>query len=151
MKKLTLDEIKAGVLVKGLEKVTVQLKVEGEDAEFDTFVKPFSYATAVAQLKAYGEDKEALAGVLASCLCDETGGLIFTEDDVRKHFSQSLVDAIWEKVYDVNFLGKTSKSQQKTNSSVKSQSQQEVPSQKSASSTSKKSKHGQPTETSEAV
>ena len=148
MKKLTLADIKSGVLVKGLQKVTVQIKVDGEDAEFDTYIKPFSYATAVAQMKAYGEDKEALAGVLASCLADEKGELIFTEEDVRTHFSQGLVDAIWEKIYDINFLGKNGKSQEKTNSSVKSPLPQEAPSAKSDNSTSKKSKHGQPTETS---
>ena len=127
MKKLTLADIKSGVLVKGLQKVTVQIKVDGEDAEFDTYIKPFSYATAVAQMKAYGEDKEALAGVLASCLADEKGELIFTEEDVRTHFSQGLVDAIWEKIYDINFLGKNGKSQEKTSSSVKSPSPQEAP------------------------
>ena len=149
MKKLTLADIKSGVLVKGLQKVTVQIKVDGEEAEFDTYIKPFSYATAVAQMKAYGEDKEALAGVLASCLADEKGELIFTEEDVRTHFSQGLVDAIWEKIYDINFLGKNGKSQEKTNSSVKSPSPQEAPSTKSDNSTSKKSKRGQPTETNE--
>ena len=138
MKKLTLADIKSGVLVKGLQKVTVQIKVDGEDAEFDTYIKPFSYATAVAQMKAYGEDKEALAGVLASCLADEKGELIFTEEDVRTHFSQGLVDAIWEKIYDINFLGKNGKSQEKTSSSVKSPSPQDEQSKKRSNSQSKK-------------
>lgn len=134
MKKLSLSEIKAGTLVKKVEKVTITIKANGEDAEFDTYIKPFSYATAVAQMKAYGEDKEALAGVLASCICNEAGELAFTEQEVRENFSQALVDAIWEKVYEINVLGKPLKSQQKKSSSVKSQSPQDEQLPKSNSS-----------------
>ena len=94
MKKLTLKDIKSGALMGKPEHVTVQIKVSGEDAEFDTHILPFSYSTAVAQMKAYGENKEALAGVLASVICDEKGQLAFTEDEIRTHFNQALVDAI---------------------------------------------------------
>lgn len=147
MKKLSLSDIKSGSLIKNIEKATVTIKVNGEDAEFDTHIKPFSYATAVAQMKAYGEDKEALAGVLSSCLCDEKGVLLFSEAEVRENFSQALVDALWEKIYEVNILGKNQKSTQIPNSSVKSQSPQEEPLPKSKNSTARKSERGQPTET----
>lgn len=147
MKKLSLSDIKSGSLIKNIEKVTVTIKVDGEDAEFDTNIKPFSYATAVAQMKAYGEDKEALAGVLSSCLCDEQGVLLFTELEVRENFSQALVDALWEKIYEVNILGKNQKLTQTQNSSVKLESPQEEVLPKSKNSTSQKSKRGQPTET----
>ena len=130
MKKITLDDIKTGKVLGSIEKVTINVPIGDEEYEFDTHIKPFSYNTAVAQLKAYSEDKESLAGVIASCLCDEKGVLLFTEDDVRDKFSQALVDATWEKIYEVNSLGKSKKLTQKTKSSVKSPSPQGEPSPK---------------------
>lgn len=130
MKKITLEDIKTGKVLGSIEKVTINVPIGDEEYEFDTHIKPFSYNTAVAQLKAYSEDKESLAGVIASCLCDEKGVLLFTEDDVRDKFSQALVDATWEKIYEVNSLGKSKKLTQKTKSSVKSPSPQAEPSQK---------------------
>lgn len=120
MKKITLNDIKSGNVLGNIEKVSIMVKVNDEECEFDTHIKPFSYSTAIAQLKAYTEDKEALAGVIASCLCDENGVLLFTEEDVRDKFSQALVDATWGKIYEVNSLGKSKKSTTKTKSSVKS-------------------------------
>lgn len=130
MKKITLDDIKTGKVLGSIEKVTINVPIGDEEYEFDTHIKPFSYNTAVAQLKAYSEDKESLAGVIASCLCDEKGVLLFTEDDVRDKFSQALVDATWEKIYEVNSLGKSKKLTQKTKSSVKSPLPQVEPSPK---------------------
>lgn len=146
MKKLSLSEIKSGVLIGKPEKVTVQIKMNGEDAEFETFVKPFNYDSAVANMKAYGENKEALAGIIASCLCDEAGELVLTEEEIRKHFNQALVDAIWVKIIEVNVLGKTSSSIQTTNSLSKSESQPAEPQAKPAKrSPSKKPNNTQPT------
>ena len=51
MKKLSLKDIKSGTLMGKPEPVTVQIKVNGEAMEFDTHVLPFSYSTAVAQMK----------------------------------------------------------------------------------------------------
>ena len=130
MGKLTLDTIKSGKLVSEIEKVTVKVNVKGDELEFDTYIKPFSYSTAVAQMKAYGEDKESLAGIISTCICDEKGNLAFTESEVRNNFSQGLVDAVWDKIYEVNIVGKTTKSTSRKNSSVKSQSPQEEVSQK---------------------
>ena len=130
MGKLTVDTIKSGKLVSEIEKVTVKVNVKGDELEFDTYIKPFSYSTAVAQLKAYGEDKESLAGIISTCICDEKGDLAFTESEVRDNFSQALVDAVWDKIYEVNIVGKTTKSPPKKNSSAKSQSQQGEASQK---------------------
>lgn len=138
MKKLKIDQIKSGILIGKPVFATVQIKYEGEDAEFETYIKPFSYETAVANLRAIGEKKEALAGILSSCICDEKGEATFTEDEIRKHFNQSLVDAIWAKVVEINVLGKTSNSAQTTNSSVKSPSPQDEQSKKRSNSQSKK-------------
>lgn len=141
MKKLSLKEIKSGLLMGKPEEITVQIKVSGEDCEFNTFILPFSYDTAVAQLKAFGEKKEALAGILASVICDKTGKLEFTEDDIRTKFNQALVDAIWSKIVEINVLGKTQTLAQTTSLLSKSESQQVEATQKLKRSRSRKSKN----------
>lgn len=145
MKKIDITEINAGVLIAKPQAVTVQIKYNGEDAEFDTFIKPYSYDTAVAKLRAFGENKEALAGILAASICDAEGNLQFTEAQVRRNFSQDLTDALWFKIVEVNSLGKTQSSNPKRNSSVKSRSQRVKASKKSKTSHTQKLKSGQPT------
>ena len=145
MKKIDITEIKSGSLLGQPEKVVVQIKLGSEAAEFDTYVKPFSYDTAVAHLRAYGEKKESLAGILASCICDESGKLEFSEEDIRTKFPQALVEAIWNKVIEVNVMGKTQSSNQKPSSSVKSQSRRAKASKKSKNSHTQKSRSGQHT------
>gem|GEM_PF-1203236 len=144
MKKLSLRDIKSGALIGKPEKVTVQIRLNEEDTEFETFIKPFNYDSAVANMRAYGENKEALAGIIASCLCDEDGKLVLTEDEVRSKFNQALVDAVWTKIVEINVLGKTLNSNQTTNSLSKSESQQEEQPAKSVKPLhSKKSKNTQ--------
>ena len=145
MKKLSLKDIKSGALMGKPEPVAVQIKVNGEVMEFDTHVLPFSYSTAVAQMKAYGENKEALAGVLASVICDDKGNLIFTEDEIRTLFNQALVDAMWTKIVDINVLGKQLNSVETTKSSSKSASRSENPTVKSQTSRTEKSESTLPT------
>lgn len=145
MKKLSIDQIKKGDLLGKPEKITVSIMFNGEPAEFDTHILPFSYKTAIAQMQAYGEKKEALAGMLASVICDEDGNPVFTEEDVREKFNQALVDAIWNKVVDINMLGKKSNSVPKTSSSSKSVSPSGRQSAKSKRSRTRKLSNTQPT------
>ena len=145
MKKIDIAEINAGVLIAKPQAVTVQIKYNGEDTEFDTFIKPYSYDTAVAKLRAFGENKEALAGILAASICDAEGNLLFTEEQVRKKFNQDLVDAIWFEIVRVNSLGKTQNSNPKQNSSVKSRSRRVKASKKSKTLHTQKLKSGPPT------
>lgn len=152
MKKLSLSEIKSGALLGKPQPITVQIKVDGEDFEFDTHIKPFSYATVVARWKAVGENKEALAGTIASCVCDEAGELQFTEDQVREKFSEQLIEAVWQKIYDVNNIGGKSATtnSEKTNSLLNSPSTEsaETPLKSSKkTSVSKKSATGENTAT----
>lgn len=144
MKKIDITEINAGVLIAKPQAVTVQIKYKGEYAEFDTFIKPYSYDTAVAKLRAFGENKEALAGILAASICDAEGNLQFTEAQVRQNFSQDLTDALWFKIVEVNSLGKTQSSNPKRNSSVKSRSRLVKASKKSKTLHTQKLKSGQP-------
>ena len=127
------------------EKITVEIKLNGEDFEFDTYILPFSYETAVAEMKAYGEKKEALAGILASVVCDDKGKLAFTEEEIRTKFNQALVNAIWAKIVEVNMLGKKPSLVLTKNLSSKSESPLEKPTAKSKSSKYQKLKDTQPT------
>ena len=106
MKKLTLAEIKGGVLVDAPEKIEVEITVKGEPHSFETYIKIMDYSTAVAQMKAGIEEKEALASILADCIVDESGKPEFTEAEIRATFSKPLIDAIWAKIIEKNYLGK---------------------------------------------
>ena len=106
MNKLSIAEIKSGVLVDAPEKIEVEIMVKGEPCSFETHIKIMDYSTAVAQMKAGLEKKEALASILADCIVDESGEKQFTEDEVRQRFNKPLIDAIWEKIIEKNFLGK---------------------------------------------
>lgn len=145
MKKLSIDQIKSGALVGKPEPITVKVKVHGEEHEFDTYITPFGYEAAVAQMRAFGEKKEALAGILASVICDENGALVFTEDDIRSKFNQPFVETIWNRVVEVNMLGKKSTSTPKTSSSSKLESRQDGRTQKRNRSNTAKSKDTKPT------
>lgn len=136
MKKILLSEIKSGSLIGKLEKVSVSILMNGEACEFDTNIKPFSYSTAIENMKAFEQEKEALAGIIASSLYDDEGEKIFTADEVRNSFSQALTNAVWMKILEVNGLGKKAKeenSNQIQNSSAKSESLQDEVLQKSES------------------
>lgn len=106
MNKLSIADIKGGVLVDAPEKIEVEIMVKGEPCSFETHIKIMDYSTAVAQMKAGLEKKEALASILADCIVDESGEKQFTEDEVRQRFNKPLIDAIWEKIIEKNFLGK---------------------------------------------
>ncbi|MEB5475536.1 phage tail assembly chaperone family protein, TAC [Acinetobacter pollinis] len=130
MKKLSLGMIKSGLLVAKPTAVSIKVENKGEKFEFETFIKPFSYETAVARMTAFQESKAALAGIIAASLYDERTdeeGQIsyqpsFTTEEVRETFNQSMTEAIWEKIAEVNGLGKKKEdSTQTQNSSVKSE------------------------------
>lgn len=114
MKKISIDEIKQGNgLVGAPVPVTIQFVLDGEDVELDTYIRKFSYASAVAKFRSFQagqsddagappQDQTALAGIIASCVTDKKGKLIFSENDVREKFSQGLVEALWSKIYELN-------------------------------------------------
>lgn len=145
MKTLSIEQIKSGALVGKPEPITVEVKVHGEMHAFKAYIMPFGYEAAVAQLRAFGQKKEALAGILASVICDEEGVLVFTEEDIRSKFNQPFTEILWDKVVETNMLGKKSISTQKTNSSSKSASQQGGRTRKSNRSNTVKSKNTKPT------
>ena len=110
-KKLSLADIKAGILIDTPEKITVEIMVSGELCEFETHIKIMDYSTAIAQMQANQENKEALASILADCIVDEKGEPEFTEAEIRQHFSKPLIDAVWAEILKKNFLGKVTAKQ----------------------------------------
>ena len=151
-KKISIAEIQSGVLIGTPVAISVPITLGDDECEFDTHVKPFSYATVVAPWNAVGQIKEALAGTIASCICDEKGKLSFTENEVRENFSEELIEALWAKIIEVNNIGGKLKkmSSEKTNSSQNSPSTEsvETPLKKSKKiSRSKKSNIGENTST----
>ena len=110
-KKLSLADIKAGILIDTPEKITVEIMVSGELCEFETHIKIMDYSTAIAQMQANQEKKEALASILADCIVNEDGEPEFTEAEIRQHFSKPLIDAVWAEILKKNFLGKATAKQ----------------------------------------
>ena len=110
-KKLSLADIKAGILIDTPEKITVEIMVSGELCEFETHIKIMDYSTAIAQMQANQEKKEALASILADCIVNEEGEPEFTEAEIRQHFSKPLIDAVWAEILKKNFLGKVTAKQ----------------------------------------
>lgn len=110
-KKLSLADIKAGILIDTPEKITVEIMVSGEPCEFETHIKIMDYSTAIAQMQANQEKKEALASILADCIVNEDGEPEFTEAEIRQHFSKPLIDAVWSEILKKNFLGKATAKQ----------------------------------------
>lgn len=110
-RKLSLADIKAGILIDTPEKITVEIMVSGEPCEFETHIKIMDYSTAIAQMQANQEKKEALASILADCIVNEDGEPEFTEAEIRQHFSKPLIDAVWAEILKKNFLGKATAKQ----------------------------------------
>ncbi len=110
-KKLSLADIKSGILIDAPEKITVEIMVSGEPCEFETHIKIMDYSTAIAQMQANQEKKEALASILADCIVNEEGEPEFTEAEIRQHFSKPLIDAVWAEILKKNFLGKATAKQ----------------------------------------
>ena len=135
-KKISIAEIQSGALIGTPVAISVPITLGDDECEFDTHVKPFSYATVVARWNAVGQNKEALAGTIASCICDEKGKLSFTENEVRENFSEELIEALWAKIIEVNNIG----GKLKKMSSEKTNSSQNSPSTESVETLSKKSK-----------
>ncbi|MFX9004046.1 phage tail assembly chaperone family protein, TAC, partial [Acinetobacter baumannii] len=71
-----------------------------------TYIKIMDYDTAKAQMEANTEGREGLASILADCIVTEDGQRIFTEEQVRQKFNKHLIDALWAKILEKNFLGK---------------------------------------------
>ena len=105
MNKLSIEDILSGALVGKPELIEVDIVVSGEPRTFE--------------MNANTEGREGLASILADCIVTETGERVFTEEQVRLKFNKHLIDAIWQKILEKNFLGKSS-TQKKSSTNLSS-------------------------------
>ena len=78
------------------------------------FIRPLSYRSTVADLKALNENKDQLAVRIAASVCDAEGNAIFTADDItgdadpeRGALDGNLTMALLAAIGEVNNMGKT--------------------------------------------
>lgn len=77
------------------------------------FIRPLSYRSTVADLKALNENKDQLAVRIAASVCDAEGNAIFTADDItgdadpeRGALDGNLTMALLAAIGEVNNMGK---------------------------------------------
>ena len=113
---LTLDNLKAAGAFTGAP-VQREISWKQGDTELNAtvFVRPLSYRSAVADIKAVNGNTEAVAGRIAACICDEKGGPVFTVADItgeadpeRGPLDANLTMALLVVIAEVNSLGKPS-------------------------------------------
>lgn len=154
--KLTLESLKNVGAFTG-RPVEKEISWKQGDNEFKAtvFIRPLGYHTATSDVLAHVGKVDGVAGRIAASVCDESGHPVFTPQDItgeadpeRGALDGALTIALLVAIQEVNDLGKTTSSAQKTNSGVSSSSTESVeePSPKRArNSASKSSKSGQGT------
>lgn len=102
----------------------ITFRVGGEEVTGTVWVRRLSYQTAVSDLKALSSGEEVGAARIASSICDEQGNALYTVSDVtgvrddgtpvldaegkpRGGFVDSLLNALWQAIAEVNGLGKS--------------------------------------------
>lgn len=126
---LSVEGLKAaGGFIGGPVKRTVRFTTkDGEEVEFDTWVRPMSYHTAVKDIQAHHKGGDLISHRIAGCICHEDGSPVFTVSDItgldengmpimikqgnkqveRGALSKDLADALMILVSEVSSLGKT--------------------------------------------
>lgn len=114
---------------------------DGETYTATVYVRPMSYHTAVAEISATRNGKDALAARIAECICDEKGTPIFTAADItgeadpdnRGPLCSALIYALLGAIGSVSSMGKKKRRSATTKSSgtnSSSTASAEEPSQK---------------------
>lgn len=128
--KLTLDELKkAGAFTRRPVEKEITWRQGDQKFTATVFIRPMGYHTATSDVLAYGGKVDGVAGRIAASVCDENGKPVFTPADItgeadpeRGALDGALTVALLVAIQDVNDLGKTTSSAQKTNSGVSSSS-----------------------------
>lgn len=103
MKKLSLDEIKAGLLVADPVPETIEIMYKGEKCAIDIYIRPYNYDTAIEKFRsAINKKTDNVAAIIASSITDKKGKPQFTQDQVRKYFNEALTGAVWDKIHELN-------------------------------------------------
>lgn len=89
--------------------------VRGDDEFTATvFVRPLSYRSAVSDIAAHANNGDAVAGRIASCICDKDGAPVFSAADItgeadpeRGPLDHSLTMALLSVIGEVSGMGKS--------------------------------------------
>ncbi|HHT0069957.1 phage tail assembly chaperone family protein, TAC [Raoultella ornithinolytica] len=124
---LTLDTLKEAGAFTGrpVEKEINWKGRDGKEHKATVYVRPMGYHTTKASLLAYKGKSDPVAGRIAAHICNENGEPIFTEEDILGTASEErgaldgpIVIALLAVIQEVNELGKTTNSQERTSSGV---------------------------------
>ena len=113
--KLGIDTLeKAGAFAGAPVEREISWEQDGEEMTATTFVRKLSYQSAVADIKASKDNRDVVAGRIASCICDKKGKPVFTADDItgesdpeRGPLNHNLTVALLVAISEVNGLGKS--------------------------------------------
>lgn len=97
-----------------LAKESVTFNNGQEDVTVEVYIRPLSYKTALSEIVASREGKDALAARIAASICDKDGNAVFTVGDItgeadpeRGALSSELTMALLEAIGRVSGLGKS--------------------------------------------
>lgn len=92
----------------------IKWKQGGDEYTGTVYVRPLSYRTAMSDIASMQAKRDAAAGRIAACICDEEGTPIFTVDDItgeadpqRGPLDHNLTMALLGAISEVNNLGKS--------------------------------------------
>jgi hypothetical protein len=132
--KLTIESLKTVDAFTGrpVEK-DIEWEQRGKKFKAKTFIRPEGYHSATSDVMAIGGKIDGVAGRIAASVCDEDGKPIFTVADItgqadpsRGALDGNLTIALLVAIKQVNDLGKSTSSAQKTSSGVNSSSTESV-------------------------
>lgn len=128
--KLTLESLKtAGAFTGRPVEKNITWKQGDNELTATVYVRPMGYHAATSDVLAMGGKVDGVAGRIAASICDEHGKPVFRAADItgeadpeRGALDGALTVALLVAIQEVNDLGKTTSSAQKTNSGVSSSS-----------------------------
>ena len=91
----------------------IKWKQGKEEHTATVYVRRLSYHSTVAELLAFSGHKDAIAGRIAACICDEAGKPVFTPADItgvgkdRGPLNSELTMALLKVIAEVNNLGES--------------------------------------------
>lgn len=122
--KLSIDSLKTAGAFTGrpVEKEITWFNQDGEELTATVFIRPMGYHSARSDALAASGIHDGIAGRIAASICDENGKAVFTPADItgeatpeRGALDGALTVALLLAIQEVNELGKTTKSAQRTN------------------------------------
>lgn len=106
MKKLTLSDIQNGALLSEAKAETIEFVLQGEMVAVDVWIKPLSYQETEQYYQQLRDGNvESIAPEwIAKSIVDEEGKTVFKAAQVRQLFNQQLMNAVLNKIFQLNTL-----------------------------------------------